>query len=226
MSPDYSSSEVPAHLCGQSLRGVMHACAFVDSRDEQYEVLMPYLKEGLSCNAHLITMVGRANLADHHQRLRKSGLDPSLLAASGKLSVSTAEETFPRDGSVTPQSILQHWEARIDAAHRCGFSAVRGFGEMDWALAALRRTDELLEYEARVNYLALKLINPVVCVYDVNNVSGRLIMDILKTHPKVILGGALTENPYFVPPEEYLRNLAERKRVRMQTKERRASALL
>jgi hypothetical protein len=203
----------------------MHACAFVDSRDEQYDILMPYLKEGLAANAHLITMVGRANLLDHHQRLRKSGLDPSLLAASGKLSVSTAEETFPRDGSVTPQSILQHWEARIDEAHRCGFSAVRGFGEMDWALAALRRTDELLEYEARVNYLALKLINPVVCVYDVRNIGGRLVMDILKTHPKVILGGALTENPYFVSPEEYLTHLSARKRQSMRVKERRASAL-
>ena len=203
----------------------MHACAFVDSRDEQYRMLLPYLEEGLAANAQLITMVGQTNLRDHIDRLRRAGMDPALLAASGKLAVVTSEETFPRDGSVTPTSILRRWEAKIDQAQRCGFSAVRGFAEMDWALAALRRTEELLEYEARINYLALKMINPVVCVYDVSKVGGRLVMDILKTHPKVILGGALHENPYFVSPEDYLKQLAERSRRHMRVRERRASVL-
>ncbi len=203
----------------------MHACAFVDSREEQYRILLPYLQEGLAHNAQLTTMVGEAHLRDHLDRLRRAGMDPALLSAHGKLSITTSEETFPRDGSVTPKSILMRSEAKIDRAQRRGFSAVRGFGEMDGALAALRRTEELLEYEARVNFLALKMTNPVVCVYDVNNISGHLVMEILKTHPKVILGGTLQENPYFVSPEEYLKQLAERKRRQLRVRERRASAL-
>lgn len=203
----------------------MHACAFVDSRDEQYRILLPYLQEGLKCNAQLVTMVGEANLRDHLERLRRGGMDPALLCAEGKLAVTTSEESFPRDGSVTPTSILRGWEARIDQAQRAGFSAVRGFGEMDGALAALRRTEELLEYEARVNFLALKMTSPVVCVYDVNNISASLVLELLKTHPKVILDGSLQENPYFVSPEEYLRQLVERKRRHMRVRERRAFAL-
>jgi hypothetical protein len=35
-------------------------------------------------------------------------------------------------------------------------------------------------------------------------------MDILRTHPMVILGGVLQQNPFFVPPEEFLRELARR----------------
>ena len=136
--------DLPAHLCGRSLRGVMHACAFVDSREEQYRILLPYLQEGLACNAHLLTMVGQGHLRDHLERLRRAGMDPALLSATGRLAVTTSEETFPRNGSVTPTSILMHWERRIDEAQRRGFSEVRGFGEMDGALAALRRTEELL----------------------------------------------------------------------------------
>ena len=203
----------------------MHACAFVDSREEQYRILLPYLQEGLACNAHLLTMVGQGHLRDHLERLRRAGMDPALLAATGRLAVTTSEETFPRDGSVTPTSIVMHWERRIDEARGRGFSEVRGFGEMDGALAALRRTEELLETEARLNYLALKMTSPVVCVYDVNNIGGRLVMDILKTHPKVILDGKLQENPYFVSPEDYLKQLAERKRRHLRVRERRASAL-
>jgi hypothetical protein len=37
-------------------------------------------------------------------------------------------------------------------------------------------------------------------------------MDILRTHPMVIISGVLQENPFFVPPEEFLKELHERKR--------------
>ena len=36
-------------------------------------------------------------------------------------------------------------------------------------------------------------------------------MDILRTHPMVIVGGILQENHFFVPPDEFLRELRERR---------------
>ena len=35
-------------------------------------------------------------------------------------------------------------------------------------------------------------------------------MDILRTHPMVIIGGLLQPNPFFVPPDEFLRELRAR----------------
>ena len=35
-------------------------------------------------------------------------------------------------------------------------------------------------------------------------------MDVLRTHPMVIIGGALQQNLFFVPPDELLRELRER----------------
>jgi hypothetical protein len=35
-------------------------------------------------------------------------------------------------------------------------------------------------------------------------------MDILRTHPQVIVGGILRENPFYVPPDEFLRELDAR----------------
>jgi hypothetical protein len=35
-------------------------------------------------------------------------------------------------------------------------------------------------------------------------------MDIMRTHPMVIVGGLLRENPFFVPPDEFLRELRSR----------------
>ena len=36
-------------------------------------------------------------------------------------------------------------------------------------------------------------------------------MDILRTHPMVIVGGTLQENPFFVSPDEFLHELRGRK---------------
>ena len=35
-------------------------------------------------------------------------------------------------------------------------------------------------------------------------------MDIMRTHPMVIIGGILQENPFYVPPDEMLKELKER----------------
>lgn len=35
-------------------------------------------------------------------------------------------------------------------------------------------------------------------------------MDIFRTHPMVIVGGVLQRNPFFVPPDAFLRELNER----------------
>jgi hypothetical protein len=35
-------------------------------------------------------------------------------------------------------------------------------------------------------------------------------MDILRTHPMMIIGGLLHENPFFVPPDQFLAELRAR----------------
>jgi hypothetical protein len=37
-------------------------------------------------------------------------------------------------------------------------------------------------------------------------------MDIMRTHPMVIIGGLLQENPFFVSPDEMLDQLRRRRR--------------
>ena len=38
-------------------------------------------------------------------------------------------------------------------------------------------------------------------------------MDIMRTHPMIIIAGTLHENPFFVPPDEFLLELRERPRA-------------
>jgi hypothetical protein len=74
--------------------------------------------------------------------------------------------------------------------------------------------DNWLEYEARVNYAVSKYNDPVICTYDLMNFSASLVMDMLRVHPVVIVGGVLQENPFFVPPDQFLLELRKRKSAR------------
>ena len=69
---------------------------------------------------------------------------------------------------------------------------------------------DLIEYEARFNLMHQGRRDPVICTYDLTKFSGDVIMGVLRTHPMVILGGVLQENPFFIPPEQFLQELRER----------------
>jgi hypothetical protein len=70
--------------------------------------------------------------------------------------------------------------------------------------------EDLLEYETRLNYVVPKYEDPVVCTYDLSKFGATVVMDALRTHPVVLIGGLLQENPFFVPPDEFLLEIRER----------------
>jgi hypothetical protein len=191
----------------------MHTCAFVDSRDEQYEILAPFLLEGLACNDCLLTVTSPQNEASNLQRLREGGIDVDDLVSKEQLLAPTFENSYLQDGRFSAKRMLAMLESLLEGTRAAGFGALRGFGEMDWAVSGLPGTEELMEYEAGVNYMAAKFNDPLVCVYDLSKFSGRTLMDVLCTHPKVILSGQIHENPYYVPPDKFMASLAARNKI-------------
>jgi hypothetical protein len=57
-------------LCGQRLSGRQHICAFVDSRDEQYQILNPFFREGIEAGDEVVTIVESGFQGEHLQRMR------------------------------------------------------------------------------------------------------------------------------------------------------------
>ena len=102
----------------------------------------------------------------------------------------------------------------LQSSTRAGYSFARLVGQMEWALLDKPGVDDLVEYETRLNYVLPKYHTCVVCTYDLTKFSASVMMDVLRTHPMVIVAGVLQENPFFVPPEQFLLELRERRSVR------------
>jgi hypothetical protein len=96
------------------------------------------------------------------------------------------------------------------AGERRGTGVTRLWADMQWAAEESWDVRELVEYEAGLNKVLPKHNMATVCAYDVTRFRSSVVMDVLCTHPLVIVGGALRQNPFYVEPDEFLHELNER----------------
>jgi hypothetical protein len=130
--------------------------------------------------------------------------------ANGQLKVLASEDTYLKDSAFASNRMYDMLEQVLIDAQNGPYGTVRTCGDMEWALKNLPGTDELMEYEARVNLLTPKYECTLLCVYDINRFSGRAVADVLATHSHVILNGKIHKNQHFVDPVEMLKSLLRR----------------
>ena len=65
----------PISLAGSQLGDVRHVCAFFNSDDEEYRVLLPFIKDGFECGDKAVHVVNPAQHHDHLRRLAAAGID-------------------------------------------------------------------------------------------------------------------------------------------------------
>jgi len=201
----------PVTVCGQKLSRATHICAFFDSTEQEYECLVPYFTEGLAQGEQVVTIRDADKIGEHKRTLHARmpvALDAPL--RNEQLVVLASEETYLRDGIFSHERMGRMLEDVLEAAEASPFQRVRTCGDMTWALREMPGTDELMEYESRVNVFTREHDCTLMCVYDVNKFSGRAVMDVLATHPMVVMGDRIYENPYYVEPAKYLPALLRR----------------
>ena len=109
---------------------------------------------------------------------------------------------------VSASETLANIEAAFAAAVSKGATAIRYLGNLGMGQAPLpaKGADEVVELENGATVLGSRYPCVIVCMYDVNTVSGRLVLNAgFGTHPLAVCGRALKENAYFAAHEEATR---------------------
>jgi hypothetical protein len=203
----------PIRLAGSTLGRRAHICAFFNRPDEQYEVLIPFVKDGLELGEKAVHTVDPKRRNEHIERLATAGIDIEAAHQSGQFELRDWANTHLRDGGFDQSNTLGLFQQVVKQAKQNGFPLVRFITHMEWALEVEMDVNDLLEYEARANDIWIRPegpVNPVICTYDLSRFSGDVVADVMRTHPMVIIGGILQENPFFVDPEELLGELRQR----------------
>ena len=204
------------HICGEVHTAPMHICGFFDSEDDRYEVILPYLKEGLENNEEVLNILESTSYTNHCQRLQDAGIPVSEKLATSQLKILSANETYLRGGSFAADRMYDLVEKALIDSKNLGYNSIRACGDMAWALRNVQGTDELIEYELRLNELTPKHSCSLICMYDINKFSGRTLADVLATHPYVILNKKIHKNPHYIEPMEFLPLLLKRQKRSLQ----------
>ena len=148
---------------------------------------------------------------DHLQRLTAAGIDPAVAQQSGQLELRNNTEVYLPDGRFDQERMLEVFEQLASGNAKGGFPLSRICCRMDWAVEDRSCIDDLVEFESRVNDVWRRHDDAVICTYHLGQFGGDAVIDIMRTHPMVIVGGILQHNPFFVAPDEFLREFRQRR---------------
>ena len=207
-----ATSEHSVQLAGVDLAGRNHVCAFFNTIDEEHRVLGSFYKDGLDKVEKAAHIVDPANREEHLKRLAEAGIHVQEMMDTGQLEVLPWTDAYVRDHRFDQDAMLATVEKLIQSGAAAGYALTRLVGHhMDWLFLDKPATYNLVEYEARLNHVLSKHNDPVICNYNPSKFGAAVAMDIMRTHPLVIIGGLLRENPFFVSPEQFLEEMRERR---------------
>jgi response regulator RpfG family c-di-GMP phosphodiesterase len=226
-----------------------HLCCLYETEEEHRAVLTPFLRQGLERGEKVVyivdTRTGEAIL-DYLRddrltgppRLRPStklrtssgqvgqGLDVEFYLARGQLVILTLDDAYLREGIFDPEDMIALLRAETEQALVEGYPALRVTGEMAWASRGMPGSEQLIEYEAKLNEFVPGSKCLAICQYDRRRFAPEVLVDVLRTHPVIAIGRAVYDNPYYIPPAEllggdlpavmlchWMQNLVERRRA-------------
>jgi len=205
-------NEHSAQLAGVDLAGQNHVCAFFNTIDEEHRVLHSFFKDGFDHGEKAIHIVESGNREEYLKRLAESGINVHEVMETGRLEVLPWTDMYVRNHRFDQDAMLATVESLIQSGAAAGYARTRLVGHhMDWLFLDKPAVNNLLEYEARLNGVLSKYDDLVICNYDISKFGASVAMDIMRTHPLVIIGGLLRENPFFVPPDQFLEEMRQRR---------------
>jgi hypothetical protein len=201
-------------LSGATLGRQRHICAFFNSLDEQHRVLRSFFKDGIDRGEKAFHLVDPNLREEHLKGLAEAGINVQQAMDTGQLEVRLWQDTYLCGQRFDKDAMLALLEGQLQSGTAEGYPLTRILGHMEWALLDKPGVGDLLEYETRLNYLIPKYDDIVICAYDLSKFGASMVMDVLRTHPVVIVGGILQENPFFIPPDQFLLEIKDRRSAR------------
>jgi len=177
-----------------------HICGFFDHPEQQLEVMVPFLAQGLRAGQRCVWVGPAASCERFRDCLGRIGGDLPTLEASGQLVTISEVEFYLQDGMFEPTRSLQLMRTLLADGVAQGYETMRLTTDIPWTHERRLDPEVWEEYEVRLNQEQAGLPIVSVCQYDRRQVTGGIIVAALRTHRYVILDGELHVNPFYVPP--------------------------
>jgi hypothetical protein len=143
-------------LAGRTLGSSRHVCAFFNSKDDEYRVLLPFIKEGLEQGDKAFHIVKDDHRPEHRRRLQQAGIAVEEAERTRQLEIRRWEDAYLREGHFDQNRMLALIEEVLRRGKAEGYPLTRLVANMEWALEDRPGVGDIVEYETRLNYVLPK----------------------------------------------------------------------
>lgn len=190
-----------------SVKKHSHICMIYSDREQQITALSQYLKTGFKQHEQCLYIGGAEHVQFLMNVLTRAEVDIATEQESKSLLFSCPEDIYFIDGKFLCESVVRQAEQMTAEALANGFSSVRAAAEMTWALHHNVSARQMLEYETEVNATLERLPLTGLCLYNENRFNPRVLRLLIETHPAIVYGGEVIENPDYIAPAQFLAKL-------------------
>jgi DNA-binding winged helix-turn-helix (wHTH) protein len=180
-----------------------HAGHIYESRDEQLGVTASFFRASLGERLRCVYVHAQSDDAAAVRALATAGLDVSGAIESAALQVADRRLLPSVPGELDVEGLMTFLRDRAHEAEVAGYEGVRGVGDMAWTIPADPAHEQLTRYETLVNGALSSLSAAAICQYDRSRFRDAVLLDVLFTHPWLIIAGTLCQNPYSVPQASF-----------------------
>jgi DNA-binding CsgD family transcriptional regulator len=179
-----------------------HFCALYSGPVERDRLLYPFLDEGLRHGDKCLCLID--NVEPALVRDRAVGQPGARYPRrSAQLDVERASDAYLPSGQFSVGDMMSFLSESADAAAGDDFDLLRVAGEMSWVLPGPPGWDDLFRYESALNEVVEQMPAILICLYDLKKFGTDMLIEVLHTHPKVLLDRTVLDNPHYLPPAEY-----------------------
>lgn len=189
---------------GVALSAGDHVCGFYYGEQERDALLLPYLLTGLRDGDKCLAVVDSTTPEQVAARIGDD-IDIDGCLHSRQLELWDTDDTYLRTGTFSAELMIDFWEQRAgDAITDDGYTFARMLGEMSWLSRAAPPREAVVAYETWADRFAPHQSGSILCLYDVSKVGAGLLLDLLKTHRRILVNGIVVENPHYLTDDEFV----------------------
>jgi DNA-binding CsgD family transcriptional regulator len=179
-----------------------HICALYSGPAERDRLLFPFLREGMLEGDKCLCLVDDAQVASTVRDWVEGRPGSEQPLRSEQLDVDRTSDAYLDSGRFSVEHMRSFLSGRMALAAESDFPMLRAAGEMSWMLPQLGGADGLFVYESVVNQILEDMPAVFMCMYDLQGFGVSILVNVLRTHPKVLLDRTVLDNPHFLTQVE------------------------
>lgn len=179
----------------QVLKPGDHVCAIYDNDLEHLELIVPFVRIGLRGGEKCVYIAEEGDEGYLAHVLFTTGIDVAAALERKALVLLSSRVAYLKGDSLDAYRMFTLWKHLMGDAQEQGFLRLRGVGDMQWILRGAS-PQRWLAYERHLTQLAAERQCLLLCQYCRPYFQAEQLLDVIRTHPRVIHRGTLAHNIY------------------------------